>query len=220
MSPYGVRPSGSDTIAQLLRGARVSDPEGLTPLHMEKRAIFGGGCCPTCCSGRSSPSRSSSSTGRRARRCGSRSCCRTPSACARTSSGSRTTATCSRKATTTAPWPRRRSSPSPLARSRSRSRCMLAVQADKAIKGAGVYKTLLIWPYAVAPAVAGVLWLFMFQPSLGLVARGPALARGRLEPAAQRRPRHDARRPGVDVEADQLQFPVLPGRAAVDPANR
>ena len=47
----------------------------------------------------------------------------------------------------------------------------LAVQADKAIKGAAVYKTLLIWPYAVAPAVAGVLWLFMFQPSLGLVAR-------------------------------------------------
>jgi sn-glycerol 3-phosphate transport system permease protein len=49
---------------------------------------------------------------------------------------------------------------------------LLAVQADKQIKGAGVYKTLLIWPYAVAPAIAGVLWLFMFQPSLGLVARG------------------------------------------------
>ena len=48
---------------------------------------------------------------------------------------------------------------------------ILAVQADKAIKGARAYKTLLIWPYAVAPAVAGVLWLFMFQPSLGLVAR-------------------------------------------------
>jgi len=48
----------------------------------------------------------------------------------------------------------------------------LAVQADKAIRGAQVYKTLLIWPYAVAPAVAGVLWLFMFQPSLGVVARG------------------------------------------------
>ena len=28
----------------------------------------------------------------------------------------------------------------------------------------GFYKTLLIWPYAVAPAVAGVLWLFMFAP--------------------------------------------------------
>ncbi len=48
---------------------------------------------------------------------------------------------------------------------------ILAVQADKAIKGARAYKTLQIWPYAVAPAVAGVLWLFMFQPSLGLVAR-------------------------------------------------
>jgi sn-glycerol 3-phosphate transport system permease protein len=49
---------------------------------------------------------------------------------------------------------------------------LLAVQADKAIKGAGVYRTLLIWPYAVAPAVAGVLWLFMFHPSLGVLARG------------------------------------------------
>src|SRR5262245_42940135 len=36
---------------------------------------------------------------------------------------------------------------------------LLAVQADKAIKGAGLYTTLLIWPYAVAPAIAGVLWL-------------------------------------------------------------
>ena len=49
---------------------------------------------------------------------------------------------------------------------------LLAVQADKNLKGAGVYKTLLIWPYAVAPVVAGVLWLFMFQPSLGTLARG------------------------------------------------
>jgi sn-glycerol 3-phosphate transport system permease protein len=49
---------------------------------------------------------------------------------------------------------------------------LLAVQADKSIRGAGVFKTLLIWPYAVAPAVAGVLWIFMFQPSLGIVAQG------------------------------------------------
>jgi sn-glycerol 3-phosphate transport system permease protein len=48
---------------------------------------------------------------------------------------------------------------------------ILAVQADKTIRGAGVYKTLLIWPYAVAPAVAGVLWLFMFHPSLGVLAQ-------------------------------------------------
>ena len=49
---------------------------------------------------------------------------------------------------------------------------LLAMQADKHIKGAAIYKTLLIWPYAVAPAIAGVLWLFMFQPSLGVLARG------------------------------------------------
>ena len=47
----------------------------------------------------------------------------------------------------------------------------LAAMADKNIKGAGTYKTLLIWPYAVAPAVAGVLWIFMFHPSLGMLAR-------------------------------------------------
>lgn len=47
---------------------------------------------------------------------------------------------------------------------------LLAVMADRVIKGAMAYKTLLIWPYAVAPAVAGVLWLFMFAPSIGVVS--------------------------------------------------
>jgi len=47
----------------------------------------------------------------------------------------------------------------------------LAVQADKAIRGANLYKTLLIWPYAVAPAIAAVLWLFMFHPQIGLFGR-------------------------------------------------
>ncbi|OIN91371.1 MAG: glycerol-3-phosphate transporter permease [Comamonadaceae bacterium CG1_02_60_18] len=46
----------------------------------------------------------------------------------------------------------------------------LAVYADRVVKGAMAYKTLLIWPYAVAPAVAGVLWLFLFAPSVGVVA--------------------------------------------------
>ena len=46
----------------------------------------------------------------------------------------------------------------------------LAVMADRVIRGAMAYKTLLLWPYAVAPAVAGVLWLFMFNPSIGLVS--------------------------------------------------
>ncbi len=48
---------------------------------------------------------------------------------------------------------------------------ILAVLADGIAKGATVYKTLLIWPYAVAPAVAGVLWLFMFNPAVGIVAQ-------------------------------------------------
>lgn len=49
---------------------------------------------------------------------------------------------------------------------------LLAVMADKPIRGGGVYRTLLIWPYAVAPAVAGVIWIFMLHPSLGVLARG------------------------------------------------
>jgi len=45
----------------------------------------------------------------------------------------------------------------------------LATMADRVIRGALAYKTLLIWPYAVAPAVAGVLWAFLFAPSIGIV---------------------------------------------------
>ncbi|OFX29628.1 MAG: glycerol-3-phosphate transporter permease [Armatimonadetes bacterium RBG_16_67_12] len=48
---------------------------------------------------------------------------------------------------------------------------LLAVTADKPIRGAGVYKTLLIWPYAVAPAVAASLWLFIFHPTIGMLGR-------------------------------------------------
>lgn len=47
---------------------------------------------------------------------------------------------------------------------------LLAVFADRVVRGSLVYRTLLIWPYAVAPAVAGVLWLFMFAPSVGIVS--------------------------------------------------
>jgi sn-glycerol 3-phosphate transport system permease protein len=46
---------------------------------------------------------------------------------------------------------------------------LLAVMADRVIRGATFYKTFLIWPYAVAPAVAAVLWGFMFNPSVGVV---------------------------------------------------
>jgi sn-glycerol 3-phosphate transport system permease protein len=47
---------------------------------------------------------------------------------------------------------------------------MLAVFADRVVHGALAYRSLLIVPYAVAPAVAGVLWVFMFSPSIGVVA--------------------------------------------------
>jgi ABC-type spermidine/putrescine transport system permease subunit I len=47
---------------------------------------------------------------------------------------------------------------------------LLAVFADRVVRGTTIYRTLLIWPYAVAPAVAGVLWLFMFAPSIGIVS--------------------------------------------------
>ena len=45
---------------------------------------------------------------------------------------------------------------------------LLATMADRVLRGALAYKTLLIWPYAVAPAVAGVLWAFLFAPSVGI----------------------------------------------------
>ncbi|UEM02380.1 sn-glycerol-3-phosphate ABC transporter permease UgpA [Skermanella rosea] len=47
---------------------------------------------------------------------------------------------------------------------------LLAVMADRVVKGKGVYQTLLIWPYAVAPAIAGMLWLFLFSPAMGTLA--------------------------------------------------
>lgn len=47
---------------------------------------------------------------------------------------------------------------------------MVAVFADRVVKGVLAYRTLLIWPYAVAPAVAGVVWLFLFSPSIGIAA--------------------------------------------------
>lgn len=46
---------------------------------------------------------------------------------------------------------------------------LLAAMADRVLKGAGTYKTLLIWPYAVAPVVAAVLWWLMFNPSIGIL---------------------------------------------------
>ena len=47
---------------------------------------------------------------------------------------------------------------------------LFAVMADRVVRGALAYKTLLIWPYAVAPAIAGILWAFIFSPSIGIAS--------------------------------------------------
>jgi sn-glycerol 3-phosphate transport system permease protein len=49
---------------------------------------------------------------------------------------------------------------------------LLAVMADRPLRGSTFYRTMLIWPYAVAPPVVGVLWVFMLNPSLGVIAHG------------------------------------------------
>ncbi|BBB65164.1 glycerol-3-phosphate transporter permease [Undibacterium sp. YM2] len=47
---------------------------------------------------------------------------------------------------------------------------LMAVFADRVVRGSSIYKTMLIWPYAVSPVVVGVLWMFLLNPTLGIVA--------------------------------------------------
>lgn len=47
---------------------------------------------------------------------------------------------------------------------------LLAVMAERVVRGKDLYRTLMIWPYAVAPAIAGMLFLFLFNPSIGTLA--------------------------------------------------
>ncbi len=47
---------------------------------------------------------------------------------------------------------------------------ILAVAVDRLIRAGTAYTTMIVWPYAVAPAVAGVLWWFMFNPTIGILA--------------------------------------------------
>ena len=46
---------------------------------------------------------------------------------------------------------------------------LLASLANAKIRGLAIYRTLLLWPYGIAPAVAGVIWLFIFHPSYGVL---------------------------------------------------
>ena len=56
---------------------------------------------------------------------------------------------------------------------------LFAAMAERVVRGAAFYKAVLLLPYAVAPAIAGVLWLFLFNPSVGIVAA--ALRRAGIE---------------------------------------
>jgi sn-glycerol 3-phosphate transport system permease protein len=46
---------------------------------------------------------------------------------------------------------------------------ILALAVDRMIRSGRAYTTLLVWPYAVAPAVAGILWWFIFNPTIGIM---------------------------------------------------
>jgi sn-glycerol 3-phosphate transport system permease protein len=46
---------------------------------------------------------------------------------------------------------------------------ILALAVDRMIRSGRFYTTLLVWPYAVAPAVAGILWWFIFNPTIGIM---------------------------------------------------
>ena len=65
---------------------------------------------------------------------------------------------------------------------------LFAVAVNRMLRSREIYTTLLVWPYAVAPAVAGILWWFIFNPTIGIL---PYMLRAigyRLEPPGRRRP--------------------------------
>jgi sn-glycerol 3-phosphate transport system permease protein len=46
---------------------------------------------------------------------------------------------------------------------------LLAALANAKIRGLALYRSLLLWPYGIAPAIAGIIWLFVFHPSYGIL---------------------------------------------------
>ncbi len=97
---------------------------------------------------------------------------------------------------------------------------LLAVMADKPLRGVTIYRTLLIWPYAVAPAIAGVLWIFMLHPSLGVLARGLRGMGIDWNPLLNGNHAVILVDTGSNLEANLLQLPVLSRWPAGDPQER
>ena len=95
---------------------------------------------------------------------------------------------------------------------------LFAAMADYVIRGASGYKTLLIMPYAVAPALAGVLWWFLFNPTIGIIAYVLHQMGIPWNHLRQRHGRADPDHRRLGVEAGLLQFHLLPRRNAGDSA--
>lgn len=90
-----------------------------------------------------------------------------------------------------------------------------AALVEYIVRGSRFYQTLMLLPYAVAPAVAAVLWIFLFNPGRGLITHFLAEFRLRLEPRAKQRSGNVSGGVCLSMEANQLQLPVLLCRAAI-----
>ena len=99
-------------------------------------------------------------------------------------------------------------------------RSWLAALATQKIRGLAVYRTLLLWPYGIAPAVAGIIFLFIFHPVLRDPAVLPLLRdRLRVQLAAQGLGGHGPGHRGHRLDAPRLQHRLLPGRAPGHPGS-
>ena len=91
----------------------------------------------------------------------------TRSATPSSSSGSTISAPCSRAPSTARRSGSRSGSPWRRTRSRSSSPLVLAFATDRVIRGRGLYRSVILLPYAIAPVIAGILWAFLFNPWSG-----------------------------------------------------
>ena len=81
----------------------------------------------------------------------------------------------------------------------------IATMANRALRATALLRTLLIWPYAVAPAISGILWLFLLHPSYGIVALAINKWLGLdWSPCSYGKPRYGHDHHGKCLEADQL----------------
>lgn len=90
-----------------------------------------------------------------------------------------------------------------------------AALVEYIVRGSRFYQTLMLLPYAVAPAVAAVLWIFLFNPGRGLITHFLAEFGYDWNPRAKQRSGNVSGGVCLSMEANQLQLPVLLCRAAI-----